>query len=86
MILLAHIIIALSSIALSTYTFFSPSKTKLHTSYALVAAVLASGTYLVLLNPAALGRLCTTGLIYLGVVTVVLVSAHRKLVGQRAIR
>lgn len=79
MILLAHIIIALTSIAFSTYAFFKPSEAKFRISYVLVAAVLASGTYLVWLNPATLTHLCTTGLIYLGAVTVLLVAAHRKL-------
>jgi hypothetical protein len=82
MIVLAHIIIALMSIAFSTYTFFSPSQTKLRVSYVLVAAVLTSGFYLVWLNPAALTRVCTTGLIYLGGVTVALVAAHRKLASR----
>ena len=79
MILVTHILIALSSIAFSTYTFFRPSVTKFRLSYVLAGAVLASGFYLVWLNPAALTRLCTTGLVYLAGVTVLLVAAHRKL-------
>ncbi|HSX01222.1 MAG TPA: hypothetical protein VLF67_03175 [Candidatus Saccharimonas sp.] len=84
MVLATHIIIALSSLAFSTYTFFRPSEAKLRLSYVLAAAVIISGSYLVYLNPAALPHLCSTGLIYLGVVTVLLVAAHRRLVAGAA--
>jgi hypothetical protein len=79
MALLLHILIALSSIAFTTYVFFSPSKPKLNASYALVAATIASGTYLVFANPAHMLQSCVSGLIYLGIVTVGIVSARAKL-------
>jgi len=79
MVLLLHILIALSSIAAATVAFFYPSKNKLTISYALVAATIASGTYLVVINPAHLAQACTTGLIYLGAVSVAIASARHKL-------
>jgi hypothetical protein len=82
MVLLTHIIIAITSIAFSTYTFFRPSQTKLHLSYVLVAAVLGTGFYLVWQNPSSLARVCTTGLLYLGGVTVALVAAHHRLASK----
>ncbi len=79
MILLIHISIALASVAYATYAFFSPSKTKLRVSYGLVAATIITGTYLVAISPAHMIQACTSGLIYIGVVSVAIVSAQRKL-------
>ena len=79
MALIIHILIALGSIAVATAAYFYPSQSKLSLSYGLVAATLASGSYLVLANPAHMVQACTTGLIYLGAVSVAIISAHRKL-------
>jgi hypothetical protein len=79
MIVLIHILIALSSVVFTTYAFFAPSRTKLRASYGLVALVLASGTYLVWTNPAHMVQACTSGLIYVGGVTVGILAVHRKL-------
>jgi hypothetical protein len=79
MIVLIHVLIALASMAYSTYVFFSPSQTKLRLSYGLVGATVASGTYLIVTNPAHMVQSCTTGLIYLGVVSVAIISARHKL-------
>lgn len=82
MIVLAHVIIALTSMAYTTYTFLSPSKSKLFASYSLVALTLASGTYLVLSTHTRLLPACMSGLIYLGVVFSGLILASRKLAHQ----
>jgi hypothetical protein len=82
MILIIHIAIALSSIAFTTFTFFKPSQAKIKTAYAFVAATIGTGTYLVFLNPSHLASACTTGLIYLGIVGVGIVSAQYKLAHQ----
>jgi hypothetical protein len=79
MLVLLHVIIALSSIGFSTYLFFFPSHVKLRISYGLIIATLASGTYLVWSTHAPLIQACTTGLIYLGIVSVGVASAHYKL-------
>ena len=79
MIVLIHVLIALSSVAFTSYTFFAPSRTKLRASYGLVALVLVSGTYLVWTNPAHMVQACTSGLIYVGGVTVGILAARRKL-------
>jgi len=83
MLILIHVLIALSSVGLTTYAFFAPSKTKLHASYALVGATLASGTVLVASNPVHITQACTTGLFYVGVMTVSLVAVHHKLAQQK---
>jgi hypothetical protein len=82
MIVLAHVIIALTSMAYTTYTFFSPSKSKLYASYSLVALTLASGTYLVLSTHSRLLPACMSGLIYLAVVSSGLLLTSRKLARQ----
>ncbi|HVS78890.1 MAG TPA: hypothetical protein VHD84_01210 [Candidatus Saccharimonadales bacterium] len=83
MLLVVHILIALGSIAFSGYTFLDPSETKLRSSYGLVAATLASGTYLVISTHAPLTQACLTGLLYLGIVSAGLLSAHLKLARSR---
>lgn len=77
--LLLHIIIALSSIGVTGVAFLNPSKAKLNIGYFFVALTLITGVYLMIVGHANLIRTCVTGLIYLGFVTVGLVSAHKKL-------
>lgn len=83
MLLVGHIIIALTSLIYTGRTYLRPSKKSLKLSYYLVLATLASGTYLVLSTHAPLTASCITGLIYLGTVSAGLVSAHLKLARQR---
>jgi hypothetical protein len=83
MLILLHILIALSSLIFSGYVFFSPSKRKLNVSYGLVALTLASGTYLVIATNSAILAACTSGLLYLSCVLTATVAAHRKLLSTR---
>jgi hypothetical protein len=83
MIVLLHVLIALASLGYTTYVFFHPSKAGLGASYALVAATLASGAYLIWSNPAHMAQSCTTGLLYLGLVGVGIVSARARLVSTK---
>lgn len=79
MIIALHVLIALSSIILTGITSFSPSKLKLTLSYVLVGMTIASGTYLIITMPAHMISTCFEGLLYIGVVTVGLIFAQRKL-------
>lgn len=79
MVLVLHILIALTSIFYTGFVFLFPSHKKLNIAYVLVALTLISGTYLVLINMSHMISACFTGLIYLGFVTLGLVSTHRKL-------
>ena len=79
MILPLHIIIALLSLISATVLFFLPSRTKLQTTYGLVAATILSGSYLTWLKPVHLTATCVTGLIYLGAISFAIVSARHKL-------
>ena len=67
MILLTHIIIALSSICVTTGLAFWPSLAKLRLSAVMIGLTLASGTYLVISMHSPLLSSCMTGLLYLGV-------------------
>lgn len=80
MLLILHILVALTSVAAATYAFVGPSKTKLNASYTLVALTITSGTYLVFSAGTSLRHACASGLAYLAAVTVVLISARRKLI------
>ncbi len=70
MILLTHIVIALSSLIFTTVAFFTPSETKLRISYGFIAATIGSGTLLVISMPSHLVSACYSGLTYLGVMLV----------------
>ena len=84
MILLTHILIAISSIIYTTLLVIRPSQTKLRTSYILIAATLASGTYLTVLNPVHMLQTCTTGLVYIVVVSAGVFIARRQLIKRQA--
>jgi len=79
MILTLHILIALTSLVSATYVFFAPTVRGLQASYVLVALTIASGTYLVISQPASLTQACASGLTYLAIVTISLVFARRRL-------
>lgn len=80
--LILHIIIALSTVGVSGFTLLKPTKTKLYSSYLLTAATFITGTYLVVAKPAHLVSACITGLIFLGVVGMMLFLANRRLAKQ----
>jgi len=82
MLLLVHIAIALSSIGLTGFTYLSPSKTKLKISYGMIGGTFITGTLLVILSPSHLVSACISGLLYLGLVSVGILSARHKLAGQ----
>lgn len=82
MVLLIHVGIALISVGITTFVCLWPTQTRLRISYGLVAATLASGTYVVVSSGAAILQACLSGLFYLGLVSVGLVTAHHSLVKQ----
>lgn len=79
MVLMTHIVIALTSVVYATYLFFKPSVNKLRISYFLVALTFASGSYLIWNNPSHIVQACVTGIIYLGIVLGTIVAARHKL-------
>lgn len=83
MVIFLHVIIALTSIIYSGYVMLSPSKTKIHTSYALISATFFSGTYLIVSMPAHMIQACLEGLGYLAIVSIATVFSHKKLAAQK---
>ena len=83
MILLAHIIIALSSLFVTAYAFITPTRTSLKVSYVLVGLTIATGTYIAVANPAHMVQACVSGLIYTGFVMAGIIAVRRKLALSR---
>jgi len=79
MLLLTHIVIALSSILYTTYLFIFPTQKKFYVSYALIGSTLVSGTILVISTHSPLLSSCEAGLAYLGVVFSGLIAARYRL-------
>ena len=79
MLVLLHVLIALSSLIYTGYVFFSPSRNKIYGAYGFIAATLISGSILVYVTHANLISACITGLFYLGVVAIGIAASHRKL-------
>lgn len=79
MVILIHVIIALTSIVIASLIFFSPSIKKLIVSYGFIIGTVASGTYLLVTSPSHILQSCMTGLAYLTIVTVVTIATHVRL-------
>ena len=79
MILPLHILIATASIFSSASAFLFPSKSKLRLTYALIALTFISGFFLMWGKPVHMAQVCTTGLIYLGIVSAGIFAARHKL-------
>jgi hypothetical protein len=84
MVLLTHIVIALTSIIVTSWAFFVPSQAKLRATYVLAGLTLVSGTFLVVSAKAHLVQACATGLVYLAIVSFGIVATERKLASANA--
>lgn len=79
MLLLTHIIIALTSAIYSVFVLFNPSPQRLRTSKALIGLTIASGTALVIYSKSALVPACQAGLLFTGFSLAGLIAARRRL-------
>lgn len=79
MLLIIHVLIALSSLLLSGWALGSPDVRKIKASYALVGATLFSGTILVISTSASLTSACLSGLAYSAAVSAMLITANIRL-------
>jgi len=75
-IVLIHVIIALSSVAVASFTFFKPTIKRLAASYGFIVATVASGTFLILSSTGSILRSCITGLFYVTVVSIITIATH----------
>ena len=83
MMLIIHIVIALSSVIFTAYVAWKPTESKLKTSYALIAATLYTGTDLVISSHQPLTQSCLTGLGYLAISGLGIFLAKRRLALQK---
>ena len=78
MLLITHIVIAISTIILSSIVFFVPKSKLLSLSWLAAGATLLSGVILTVLNPSHLLGACTIGIIYFSFVSYILLSAKKR--------
>jgi len=78
MIVLLHVIIALSSVTYTAYLFFRPIKRNFIISYGLIGSTFVTGIYLVWSTHSPLLQSCVAGLAYLSVVSFGIAAAQRK--------
>lgn len=83
MILLLHIVIALSSLVVAAIAYVSPKRSLLHISYMLVAMTILTGTYIAISSPAHMVQACVSGLIYTAVVIGSIGAVRRKMAVDR---
>jgi len=76
---LLHVLIACLSLATGVIVFFRPSRRGLCISYGLIAATIASGTYLVLSKPAHMLETCLMGLVYTAAISLATIAAQHRL-------
>lgn len=79
MVILLHVIIALTSITIATLAFFKPSVKKLALSYGFIVATAASGTYLLVTTPSHIVESCLMGLFYATLISIATIAAQVKL-------
>lgn len=82
MLILLHVILAFSALALSIHSNFKPASNKLRASYGLAIGTLSSGVLLIVVNHASILRTCLTGIVFFGIVTILNETARRRLVVQ----
>ncbi len=78
MLILFHVLSALSSIVWTTVLIFKPSLNGFRTSYILIGTTLLSGTVLVISSHSGLLQACTSGLAYLVILAVGIGLAHAR--------
>lgn len=83
MLLLIHIIIALSSLLYVTVLCIKPAERAFFAAYALIVSTLASGTALVFSLQAPLLRSCMSGLLYLAAASFGVFIARQRLMAAQ---
>jgi hypothetical protein len=79
MLLVTHILIALSSLLVAGLSVIAPTRIKLGISYLLVALTVLSGTILTLTRPVHLVSVCITGVVYLTFAFGAIIAANYRL-------
>ncbi len=85
MVLVLHIVIALSTVGVSGFTLIKPNSNKLRLSYLLTVLTFITGGYLVIMSPSHLVSACVTGLVFLGIVGTLLFAARHRLASIQSV-
>lgn len=86
MIVLLHVLIAISSLVYTTYLLFAPARSKFKAAYTLVALTLLSGFGLIVITHSPILQTCISGLTFLAINSVGLAVAHYRLAAQESNR
>ena len=73
-----HVIIALASIVLVTYSLIKPSRHIITVDWIAAAATMVSGIALVALEPARMLHVCVAGLVYITVISILILIAGER--------
>jgi len=82
MLLITHIIIALTGIGVTTILLLKPSSNKLNASYIFLVGTLTTGTILVLLTPGHMLQSCIIGIVYTAFVVGGIAIAKRRMTAK----
>lgn len=82
LLLISHIIIALTGIVLTTLLLISPSKKKFQGTYIFLAGTIGTGTVLVILNSSHMLQSCVMGIAYTAFVVGGIVIAKRRMIAR----
>jgi hypothetical protein len=83
MLILVHVVSALTGIALTTVSYIWPSLSKIRLSFGFVLLTIVSGTIIIVKDHLNIMSVCLSGLFYIGFTVTGLVAANRKLAKQR---
>lgn len=78
MILLMHILIALTSTVVATGTFLKPTTRRLAVSYGFIVATVGSGGYLIVTSSESILHSCLVGLVYVTAISIVTIATHAR--------
>jgi hypothetical protein len=85
MLILIHVVLAITSIAIAVYNNFRPSNYKLKQSYIFALETLATGVLLIIVNNASVLRTCLTGIVFFCFVSLLNETARHKLARETKI-
>lgn len=78
MILLMHILIAVTGLAVATFGLFRPTFARIMSSYGLIIGTVISGAILMFTTSADVLKTCLTGLAYVTVASLITIAAHSR--------
>lgn len=79
MLLVAHIVVAVTGLVVASMAFARPSHAKIQASYGFLAGTLLSGSLLIVVVNASILRTCMSGLLYTAVMYFGIAAARAKL-------